>query len=1038
MLLVCLSLVLQSWAQPASAQSERATLTTPWMLAPPFWSYGPDGEKTGFMIELAQLIADQLDHALIVQSFDKPEDMIAAQNAGQTDLIAGLLAREVFQENNLFSNPVARTRVRLFVRKENLASFDMNTARGLAVGTMGPAFPPAFKPFLDRNIQLDPTSTGQAVIGLLSGEFDAILYPEEAVFDWTIRAKIDHLILPAGRAFGQQERAVVLHRSRADLLDPINAAIARLEDSGALKALREKYRMNLYEPAPEVLTVGFPLTLGYGALAPDGTPSGFAVELVADLADRIGLTVAFVPMALPELTDAKAWEGKDMIAFTSQPDKLRQSMDVTVPVEGVLLSLVVRASDRHRFQNPEDLTGRSLGVVRNAATDDWARAQQWPDLVRYGSPQDLFSGLLRQEVDAIVMPKSTIQRLTDAMDLAGEIHVVEPHVHEYQRSIALRRGLGEIRERLNDEIPLYLVSQEHAALQQKYFGAPVFWTQARLRVAYAALAGLFALFVGLLLAFLLSDRARRKATTAHAEADRQRSATLGLSSRLQAVMDAASSGILALDRKGQIAIANPQAHELLGLTGASGTPREAFGAVFCKPDSTEPLIGDDAPFRRAMGGARLEGQLFQLCAGDGGEPRSVRLSTSPLPAELSPHIGTVIILDDVSEQERHRKEAERAGRLSAVGQLTGGIAHDFNNLLAVIMGNLELLQDDEDDPQRRRFIDAGLAATKRGADLTHSLLAFSLQARLDPEELDLNAVVLEARNWMSRALPESVSLETSLPPGLWPVSLDRTSLESALLNLILNARDAMGGQGSLTIETANLRVDEAHADARNQELAVGRYVMLAVSDTGTGIAQGTLERLFEPFFTTKGPGAGSGLGLSMVLGFVKQSGGTVHVYTELGVGTTFKLYFPTCDTGTMPVADDSPLSASIAPVGKRILLAEDEQSVRELLVTMLSGAGYHVSAAPSGDAALALFHAEPRFDLLITDIVMPGDLQGPSLAKAIRPLQPDLPMIFMSGYASESTVHGNGLRPEDIRLMKPVPKQILLAAILRALSGAQD
>lgn len=396
---------------------------------------------------------------------------------------------------------------------------------------------------------------------------------------------------------------------------------------------------------------------------------------------------------------------------------------------------------------------------------------------------------------------------------------------------------------------------------------------------------------------------------------------------------------------------------------------------------------------------------------------------------------------EVAAEEKAAKQEEQAHRsqkLESIGKLTGGVAHDFNNILAVIMGNLELLREEIHRPTQRELIDAGLDASHRGAELTRSMLAFARRARLTPVLLDLNAVALQAKNWMRRALPESVQIETSLLAGLWSANVDAASLENALLNLILNARDAVEGHGKVTIETANVRIDQAYVDSRNEPLEPGRYVMLAVSDTGTGIVQETLDSIFEPFFTTKPPGSGSGLGLSMVLGFVKQSGGTVQVYTEPGQGTTFKLYFPASDETAS--ADAVPVrSIPLPAIGKsRILLAEDETAVRKMLIATLESAGYVVDPVGSGDAALALFQSDPHFDLLITDIVMPGNLQGTNLARAIRETHPDLPMIFMSGYAAEATVHGNGLRPEDIRLMKPVPRDDLLNAVARALKPASQ
>ncbi|UYV39088.1 ATP-binding protein [Rhodobacteraceae bacterium D3-12] len=389
----------------------------------------------------------------------------------------------------------------------------------------------------------------------------------------------------------------------------------------------------------------------------------------------------------------------------------------------------------------------------------------------------------------------------------------------------------------------------------------------------------------------------------------------------------------------------------------------------------------------------------------------------------------------LKEAQHQAVIANRAQRMESIGHLTGGIAHDFNNLLAVIMGNLELLYESETDPLRRGQIEAGLEASRRGADLTRSMLAFAREAPLKPEVLDLNAVVRSAQHWMQRALPETVEVETSLLAGLWRTELDASSLERCLLNLLLNARDAMDGTGKLTIETTNARIDELYVDQRDHELEPGRYVMLAVSDTGCGIAPEALHHIFDPFYTTKETGKGSGMGLPMIEGFVKQSNGSVQVYTEPGEGTTIKLYFPavTGAVAEMPRAQAG--EAERASHGQHILLVEDEEQVRKVLAASLRRAGYRVTPAESGDQVLEIFQNAEGFDLLVTDIVMPGVLQGTTLAKAIRGLTPELPMIFMSGYATEATVHGNGLRPEDIRLMKPVPRADFLMAVARALAS---
>ena len=312
------------------------------------------------------------------------------------------------------------------------------------------------------------------------------------------------------------------------------------------------------------------------------------------------------------------------------------------------------------------------------------------------------------------------------------------------------------------------------------------------------------------------------------------------------------------------------------------------------------------------------------------------------------------------------------------------------------------------------------------------MLAFAGKARLVPQACDLNRLIREAQSWMTRALPESIAVEVSLLAGLWPVLIDRTALESALLNLLLNAKDAMHGEGRLTIETANVRIDDAYNEDRGEGLVAGRYVMLAVSDNGAGIASDDIARIFEPFFTTKPTGGGTGLGLSMVQGFIKQSGGTVRVYSEVGAGTTFKIYIPA--SSDQPIAeprDGSPSAA--APESARVLVVEDQPDIRKLLARQLSGAGYSVVEARDGDEGLELYGDGGQFDLVVTDIVMPGTLQGPALAKQIRARRPDARFVFLSGYASEAQVHGNGLRPQDIRLTKPVRRAEFLAGVRKAL-----
>ncbi|WP_167684292.1 response regulator [Parasedimentitalea denitrificans] len=400
-----------------------------------------------------------------------------------------------------------------------------------------------------------------------------------------------------------------------------------------------------------------------------------------------------------------------------------------------------------------------------------------------------------------------------------------------------------------------------------------------------------------------------------------------------------------------------------------------------------------------------------------------------------------ILMDVTSEVEvqqqleKERSIALHAQKLESVGKMTGGVAHDFNNILAAIMGSLELLRDDLSEEEHLDLVDVGIGAARRGAELTGAMLAYARRARLEPQVVDLNKMVLETRKWAGRALPLGIEVETSLLTGLWLTKADISSTETALLNLILNARDAMPDGGVLTIETENAEVAKSCIDAREDEIEPGRYVVISVTDTGTGMSEKTLSQIFEPFITTKPVDTGSGLGLPMTMGFMRQSGGTVRVTSELGAGTTVKLFFKAEDEeedGTVVTQPEVELPSSNE---QSILVAEDEVNLRSVLVVTLKKAGYSVTDASSGDEALELFKANPTFDLLLTDIKMPGNLQGRELSKAVRDIAPDTPVIFMSGNIEGTTDEGNKLQKKDSQLMKPVLRADLLEAISQSLKN---
>ena len=396
-------------------------------------------------------------------------------------------------------------------------------------------------------------------------------------------------------------------------------------------------------------------------------------------------------------------------------------------------------------------------------------------------------------------------------------------------------------------------------------------------------------------------------------------------------------------------------------------------------------------------------------------------------------------IDELNERLR------RAQRLEAVGQLTGGVAHDFNNLLTVVLGNAELLVElNQANPQQRKLAEMISAAAQRGAELTQRLLAFARKQALVPKVVALNPLVAGMDPLLRRTLGEHIEIELIRAAGLWPTLVDPGQLENALLNLCLNARDAMPGGGRLTLETANARLDADYA-AAHIDVEPGPYVMLAVSDTGSGIAPEHLKRVFEPFFTTKATGKGTGLGLSMVYGFVKQSAGHVAIYSEVGQGTTVRLYLPRARDedagadGAVTGGDPGELASAMLLGGSgTILLVEDDTAVRAYALSQLQGFGYTVIEAADGPSALAILQQRGDIDLLFTDIVMPGGMNGRALADAARQLYPGLRVLYTSGYTENAIVH-HGRLDEGARLLgKPYRRSELHRAVRAALAEGRE
>jgi PAS domain S-box-containing protein len=394
------------------------------------------------------------------------------------------------------------------------------------------------------------------------------------------------------------------------------------------------------------------------------------------------------------------------------------------------------------------------------------------------------------------------------------------------------------------------------------------------------------------------------------------------------------------------------------------------------------------------------------------------------------------VVEDVTDRRAVEQQLRQAQKMEAVGNLTGGLAHDFNNLLLIMIGNLDLLAEEVAAiPSAAETLETILQAALRGAELTRQMLAFSRRQPLQPSRVAINELVGSTMKMLGRTIGQTVDIQLRVANGLPAVFIDAAQLETALVNIAINARDAMPDGGRLMVETSAVELDEADVPLQ-PEMSPGAYVVISLTDNGTGMSADVLARIFEPFFTTKQDGKGTGLGLSMVYGFVKQSGGHISAYSEVGAGTVFKLYIPAAletDRALTPrrIADE----VSLAPGDEIVLAVDDNPQVRAAVVSQLTDLGYRVVAADSGEAALRKLEDGVAVDLLFTDVIMPGGMNGRELAKRARAMRPDLKVLFTSGFPGNALNSSLDLEPGDALLGKPYRKRDLAERLRQVLDA---
>jgi signal transduction histidine kinase/CheY-like chemotaxis protein/HAMP domain-containing protein len=465
--------------------------------------------------------------------------------------------------------------------------------------------------------------------------------------------------------------------------------------------------------------------------------------------------------------------------------------------------------------------------------------------------------------------------------------------------------------------------------------------------------------------------------------------------------------------------------------GAKASPGEPFETFYA--DGVTPMPESERPGMRSLRGHLVE--EFELFIRLRGVDKMTHVigSTRAIRDARGTQTGAVVVFRDVTHAKEIERQLRQSQKLDAIGQLTGGVAHDFNNMLTVITGTAEILAEGlSDRPELltiARMIDQ---AADRGAELTRHLLAFARKQPLEPRSVDVNALVLDTAQLLRPTLGEHIEIDSMLEPDADPAQIDPSLLSTALLNLAVNARDAMPNGGKLTLETGNVVLDDAYAE-NNPEVQPGAYVMIAVSDTGHGIPASLRDRVFEPFFTTKAVGKGTGLGLSMVYGFVKQSNGHIKIYSEEGYGTTIRLYLPRAAAHSdAPIVEAPQLEGG----SETILVVEDDALVCNFVVTQLHSLGYKTLTAADGNAALRLLDSSAAFDLLLTDVIMPGGINGKQLADTVVARRPTVKVLYTSGYAENAIVHHGRLDAGVLLLAKPYRKSDLARMVRAALDAS--
>jgi PAS domain S-box-containing protein len=500
-----------------------------------------------------------------------------------------------------------------------------------------------------------------------------------------------------------------------------------------------------------------------------------------------------------------------------------------------------------------------------------------------------------------------------------------------------------------------------------------------------------------------------------AKADVSAAETIVANMKMEGIVTSMSDGIAILDRNWRYTMVNDQFEEITGLSREDILGHTVWDVLQRHPKISDAAKTNPGHLKRCVE-TQTPVEFEDSIVTPHGVARRIEVRAFPTSD------GVTTYLRDITARREAEERLHQAQKMDAVGQLTGGVAHDFNNLLTVIIGNADVLTDILPPGPGLRSVNLIMGAARRASDLIKRLLAFARRQPLAPRTTKINTLVSEMESLLRRTLNENIDMEVIQAPDLWSANIDPVQLENSLLNLVINARDAMPHGGKLTLETSNADLEEPYAS--QVDVAPGQYVMLALSDTGTGMPPEVLAKAFDPFFTTKEPGRGTGLGLSMVFGYVKQSGGHVRIYSEVGLGTTVKIFLPRSKEETLG-AEEETATKTVPRGSETVLMVEDEDMVREFVAATLNELGYKVTACASADEALAALDKGLKPDILLTDVVLAGMMNGKQLADAVKQRLASVAVLYMSGYTEDAIVHQGRLDPGVQLISKPFRRQQL-------------